>query len=111
MAIDGMDVTLREIYSGFANVPSAWTILGDLPPTPRAQDDGSGRDIVVRIPVGYHVEFSVGYELNFYDTDDRHCEIISGRDGAPVLVTNDGIYPLQTIADSCTARKEGIACT
>jgi hypothetical protein len=92
-------VTLREHFSGFANVPSTFQVLGrDVAPRTKNQDDGTGRDVVVLLPAAYALAQSVTGELMVYDAAGKHCPIYPGKGDSPMLVTDAGEIVLPIVS-------------
>lgn len=95
-----LKVTLREHYSGFANVPNTWIVRGiDVAPTPVAKDNGEGRDVRVQLPDGYTVLESVAGELMVYSVAGHYCEIMPGKGGKPQLVDPERGYVALALAE------------
>jgi hypothetical protein len=92
-------VTLRETYSGFANMPNLWRVLGvGVVPTRKNDDDGTGRDVVVALPDGLHIGHSVTGSLEFYDAKQNVCLLSNGKhEGRPMLIAEAGFIPLEVL--------------
>ena len=75
-------VTLIRRRSGFVNIPDAFQVM-----MPGAEIDEYNEEVQeYYLPDGYKVAKSVNDELEVYDTQNKHCEIVMHSTGRPQLV-------------------------
>ena len=87
-------VKLIRRRSGFANVPDAFQVM-----EPGAWIDEYNEEVQeYRLPEGYHVAKSNVGELEIYDPQNKHCEIVMHPTGRPQLASSARQMPVLKVA-------------